>query len=69
MELTRAEQEKIQALTAQLREAERVAQAQREAERELTAHCDVATVRVEQPLRFASYDDFVAWRRTRASSE
>ena len=41
----------------------------REAERELTAHGDVATVRVEQPLRFASYDDFVAWRRTRASSE
>ena len=41
----------------------------REAERELTAHGEVATVRVEQPLRFASYDDFVAWRRTRASRE
>jgi hypothetical protein len=37
MELTRAEQEKIQALTAQLREAERVAQAQREENERLAA--------------------------------
>lgn len=38
----------------------------REAERELALVGDAAPVHVEQPLRFAEYDDFVAWRRARA---
>lgn len=41
----------------------------REAERELHDVGDAATLRIEQPLRFANYDDFVAWRRARASGD
>jgi predicted transcriptional regulator len=38
----------------------------REAERELMSVGEAVPTRIEQPRRFASYDDFVAWRRARA---
>jgi hypothetical protein len=40
-----------------------------EAEHDLATVGGTAPVRFEQPLRFATYDDFVAWRRARASSD
>ena len=41
----------------------------REAERELAEVSASVPLRVEQPRRFANYDDFVAWRRARAGGD
>ena len=41
----------------------------REAERELAAFGEAAAPNVEEPLRFANYDDFVTWRRARSGSD
>lgn len=40
-----------------------------ESDRELAVVGDDTSLRFEEPLRFATYDDFVEWRRARASSE
>lgn len=41
----------------------------REAERELAHVGETTPTRFEQPLRFANYDDFVAWRRSRSDND
>jgi len=41
----------------------------REAERELVHAGEVAPTCLEQPRRFESYDDFVAWRRARSDHD
>lgn len=41
----------------------------REAEHDLTTVGDFAPMGIEQPRRFENYDDFVAWRRARASGD
>jgi metal-responsive CopG/Arc/MetJ family transcriptional regulator len=38
----------------------------RETEHDLTTVGESAPIGIEQPLRFATYDDFEAWRRARA---
>jgi predicted transcriptional regulator len=40
-----------------------------DAEHELTAVGGTAPVRLEQPRRFDTYDDFVAWRRTQSAHD